>query len=137
LLAVATQLFLQRGPLACRSPEDAVTVAVHREWDTAALQHRAQHTEVARGILLLAEGGGDDRTGGVVDGAHQRRPAARRPKPVVPRAVELQQHPRSRSSLAATAVTRRAVAVRADETRATQDPLQRGARDEDPLALGE
>ena len=67
----------------------AIAVEGHRQ--AVAAGDVAHELEVARAVLLVAEGGEDEPARGVVDGAHEREPGPATLEPVVAAAVDLEE----------------------------------------------
>jgi len=100
-------------------------------------RHVAQHREVAGPVLRVPEGRPDDDPRRVVDAAHEgelRTPAL---EPVVPRAVDLDEHPRLGHPLSPAPVPRRPAMPGRGKAGVTEQPAQRGPGDRDPLVGGQ
>ena len=112
-------------------------VAVQGHWDTVALDGLFEHQHVAVGVLLLPKQGGGDRPGGVVDGPYQSQVGTPAHEPVVPAAVDLQQHPLLRVALTPAIALGGPARPRATHSTRQQNPPDRRARQSDPFALGQ
>ena len=85
--------------------EDRVAVVVELQREAVVPEHLAQEEEVAVGVLVLAEEGGNDFAGGVVDGAEDGGWGLVWAEPVVEAAVYLQEHSFLKPTIAAAAMT--------------------------------
>lgn len=84
--------------------EGAAAVVVEGAGDAVAADDVEQEKQVAIGVLLGAEVGGDDLTSGVIDGSDERNGHAAVLEPEVEAGVDLQQATATAGALAAVAV---------------------------------
>ena len=96
-----------------------------------------EHGEIARTVLLLAEGGPGHQAGGIVDAGHEREPGTATLEPVVAAAVDLEEHARLRHPLAAEPVAPRSPSPYRGQPGLGEDPTQCPLGHDDALALGE
>ena len=68
-----------------------MAVVVDAAGHAVPVERLGEGLEIARGVLLLAEGGAGDAPGGIVEVAHEREPGPALTEPVVARAVGLEQ----------------------------------------------
>ncbi len=97
----------------------------------------AEHGQVADAVLVVAERRADDRPGRVVDAADQGQQRTAALEPVVARAVELDQQTRLSHPLATAPVAGWAAPAGARHTRRPEQSLERGAADDDALAVAQ
>ena len=88
-------------------------------------------------VLLLSEQGGEDRPSGVVHSSHQRQVGSSALQPVVPAAVNLQQHPLPRVALPSAVAPGGPPASRTPHSLCQQYPPDGGTRQVDALPLGQ
>lgn len=117
--------------------EDAVAVRVEAQGQAVGMGRLDEHLEVARSVLLLAEGGPGDESGGIVDAAHEREPGTAILEPVVPAAIDLEEHACLGHPLATEPVTPRPSSSHRRQPGLGEDPAQRPLGHDDPLPLGE
>jgi hypothetical protein len=117
--------------------EDTVAVRVEAQGQAVGTGRLDEHLEVARGVLLLAEGGPGDEPGGIVDAAHEREPRAAILEPVVLAAIDLEEHARLGHPLATEPVTPRPPSSHRRQPGLGEDPAQRPLGHDDALPLGE
>ena len=96
-----------------------------------------EHGEVARAVLLFAEGGPGDEPGGIVDAAHEGEPGSTALEPVMSAAIDLEEHAGPGHPLAAAAVAPWSPPPHRRQAGLGEDPAQRPLRDDDALALSE
>ncbi len=94
-----------------------------------------QHLEIARGVLLSAEGGPRDGTRGIVDAAHQGEPGTTTLEPVVARTVHLEEQARPGHALPSSTMAGRATPTHGRHVGDLQDAPQRALRDGQSLPL--
>ena len=114
-----------------------MAVAVDGQRDAIAADRLAHDDEVARDVLLVAEGGRGHPPGRVVDRADEGQPWAAALEPVVARAVGLEEHAGLGHPVAPAAVAGCAAATRAGDPGGPEDPADAHPADDDPLALGQ
>jgi len=103
--------------------EDRVAVVVELQREAVVPEHLAQEEEVAVGVLVLAEEGGNDFAGGVVDGAEDGGWGLVWAEPVVEAAVYLQEHSFLGPAIAAAAVSGWPAALLGSLSRLTAEAL--------------
>lgn len=135
---VATELLVEgEGPGAGLIGNDAVPIAIEGDGNPMGADQRPEHDEVAMGIFLRPEDGGGDRVGGIIDGALEDQAGAAPLEPVVVAAVPLEEQARLRHAGAAAAEATGPSRPWTGETGGQQDPMDRGAREDDAVDLGE
>src|SRR5207245_1805659 len=107
------------------------------EGDAPLPEHLAQQEQVALGILLLAKDSGDDGPGRIVDRGEQAAVGMPCPEPLVPAAINLQQHPRLRHPVPATAVAWCSPFPGGSDAGLPSDALDRLASQQQAIARGE
>ena len=117
--------------------EDARPVVVDGAGHAVAAERGREHLEIAGAVLLLAEGGTGDPTGGVVDEPDEREPRSAVPEPVVAAAVGLEQQALAGPAVAAAAMPWRSASAWGRTAGIPQQPSQGSAADGDVLAFGE
>src|SRR3990170_8270454 len=121
-----SELLLEGKWFGLTAVEDAVAITVHGDRDALRLRQGVQDLEVAMGILLVPEGGGEDLSSGVVHGHDDGEARTPVVEPGVGTAVELDEEAGLRHPLAPAAVARGAAPPRATEACGPQDALNRG-----------
>ena len=96
-----------------------------------------EHLEVARAVLLLAERRPRHQAGGIIDATHQGEPGTATLEPVVPGAVDLEEHAGLGHPLAAAAVTPWSAPPHRRQPGLGEDAAQRPLGHDDALPLGE
>lgn len=134
---LAGELLGERRGCALVAMKDAMPVAVGRERQAVSTGHGFEEAEVAVSVLRVAKLASDHRPGGIIHPGEERQPGTAPFQPVVCAAIDLQQHPRARHALAATAMAARPAAFGTLESGPVQDPAQRGVGDVEAFALGQ
>jgi hypothetical protein len=79
--------------------EDAMAIMIERQGTPVLFQHLLHQQKVACRIFFLAEDRRCPFAGGIIDGCNQTQPGASIPKPGMPTAIDLHQHPFLRVAL--------------------------------------
>lgn len=122
----ALQLLHEAVGRAALAMKDAVTIGVGGGGDPAAADELAEDAEVAVGIFLEAEDGGEDRARGVIEGGVEDEPGAAIFEPAMPAPVEEDQESGLRHAFAAPPMFGSAPRPGAGEAGRPEDPLDGG-----------
>ena len=117
--------------------EDPVPVGVEGDGYAEMLHETLDQHEVAATVFLIAEEGGNHRTGGIVHGQQQCERRSPVPQPRVMTAVHLYQHALPGHTLAAYPVLGRTPSPRTAQPGVDQDAPQGGPANVDTLSLAE
>ena len=117
------------GGRARRVPEDGVAVGVEGDGYAEMLHETLDQQEVVATVFLLAEEGGNHRTGGIIHRDQQRERRRLISQPRVVTAVHLDQHSLPGHTLAAHPMLGRTPSPRAAQTGVDQDAPQGGPAD--------
>ena len=124
-------------PGARRVPEDGVAVGVEGDGYAEMLHETLDQQEVVATVFLLAEEGGNHRTGGIIHRDQQRERRRLISQPRVVTAIHLDQHSLPGHTLAAHPMLGRTPSPRAAQTGVDQDAPQGGPANVDAFPFRE
>ena len=128
---------LRERPVGVVADEDPVGIRVDGRREPDSAPQRAQQLQVAGGVLLSPEGGGQDRPRGVIDRGQERTRRLPGAEPGEGAPIELAEKPRLGSPGAPAPVPGRPAAAGRGAARRAEHPLDRGPAHREPLHGGE
>ena len=117
--------------------KDPMAIGVDGEGDAMAVGECVEKLKIPVGVLVVAEFGGEHRSGGIVHSGEEGEPGAAGLQPGMGAAIEEDEHARLGHALPATAMPRRPAAAGTADADLVQNAMEGGAGQPEALPLGE